>query len=345
MDTNKSGSIQAHQMAAACKSVGYSKCHNKLFKLLLDGPGKRHISMADLDPAAMQAYWRGDLEALSPLEKARASLAARKKADKEAKEKNMEAYDWLTLKKVLIRKFGTISSAWRECLDIAGNGKVSFAEFGKQVRGIGFSGDIRQIFSELDKDDSGLITFNEIDSQWYSRISEFNELMLSKYGCYEDAWNALDRNQNSMVEASEFERLCSELGYQSDAKALFRQFLKNPLRKYLDLDDVEGKAAIIRANKADPQSSNKFYMHADSMLTDAEKAKRELDRRKAMMQAEKSMNNGADSWESLKELLIRRYGSITAAWRQALDWGGNGKLSHTEWCTACRIDVEQVWLL
>jgi len=38
----------------------------------------------------------------------------------------------------------------------------------------------------------------------------------------------------------------------------------------------------------------------------------------------------------LKKHLIEKFGSITAAWKYGLDLSGNGRVSHTEFCAACR---------
>lgn len=336
MDTDKNGTIEANEMVEACAAIGYSKDPDKLFKYLRDGPGKRNITMADLDPAAMEAFYRGDMETMSKVEKARANLIARQKADRDAKDKLMEAKDWRSLKQSLIRKFGTITSAWRNILDVTSNGKVSFVDFSKRVRDFGFSGDIKQIFHELDSDDSGIITFNEVDQNLYGQISMFNELLLAKYLSYETAWYALDGNHNNMVELDEFVQLCDELGYPGSSKALFRQLLKNPLRKCLTLEDMEGNAMIIQGNKADANSSGKFYKKADSMLSNTQKAKMELANRKEMARKAKSLQTGAESWPQLKDQLTSKYGTITAAWRHGLDISGNGKVSYTEFCAACR---------
>merc|ERR1719359_780479 len=44
----------------------------------------------------------------------------------------------------------------------------------------------------------------------------------------------------------------------------------------------------------------------------------------------------AGTLEEFKRLLIRKYGSIAMAWKYALDLSGDGKLSFSEFCHACR---------
>merc|ERR1719253_343365 len=73
LDSNRNGMLEEDEMVEACEKCGFRDAETAklLFKYLLDGPGKTTVHMADLDPQAMQAYYRGDLECLSPTEKAR----------------------------------------------------------------------------------------------------------------------------------------------------------------------------------------------------------------------------------------------------------------------------------
>lgn len=336
MDTNGTTTIEEPEMAAACRVIGYSKDPAQLFKYLLDGHGKRNITMADIDPLAMQAYWRGDLDAMKPMDKAKASLAARLRAEQELREKRMEASDWSTLKKNLVRKYGTITSAWRQGLDQNGNGRLSFVEFCKQVRNLGFSGNIQQVFRELDTDASGIITFNEVDSDWYSKISEFHKLLHANHRSYESAWRSIDTNRNNVVELDEFVQLCTELGYSEDAKALFKQLLVSQQFRQLAPADLESTGAIVGGNKDDANSTLQIHKRNEDMMSEAEKAKFHLHQRQAAETQMKAQRVGSSNWQDLKEQLIRKFGTITAAWRHGLDFAGNGKVSFMEFSRACR---------
>merc|ERR1719379_2610296 len=110
---NQNGLVENKEFIVYCDKIGYTKDSQKLWDLLIDNPSKKNITMADLDPAAMAAYWRGDLEAMSPLQKAQRLLEERKKAAQDQKEKRMDATTWPRLKAALIRRYGTVMSAWR----------------------------------------------------------------------------------------------------------------------------------------------------------------------------------------------------------------------------------------
>jgi Ca2+-binding EF-hand superfamily protein len=335
MDANGNGVIEEHEIEEACVNVGYSGNPHILFRHLLDGPGKRSITMADIDPAAYQAFVRGDLEAMSPQDKAKAQLKARKALEDAEKAKRMDAADWPSLKKVLIRKHGTITSAWRDCLDHNSNGSCSFFAFTKAVRDLGFSGNIKKVFKELDDDDSGLITFNEVDPDWYSKLSRLHEVLMEKYKSYENAWRALDDNGNGTADEDEFAAFMEKAGYEHDAKKLFRQLLKNQQVFHLTLEDLEAHEPIIRANKLDPNASMKIMRLNTDNLSRQDKAKYDLEQRKAKELAEKEAQFGAHDWTRFKNLLIHKYGTITAAWRHGLETHGKGKLSFTAFSTAC----------
>jgi len=51
---------------------------------------------------------------------------------------------------------------------------------------------------------------------------------------------------------------------------------------------------------------------------------------------EESGNVEADTVEELKRILVAKYGSVVAAWNEALDADGSGELSYREFLDACR---------
>jgi Ca2+-binding EF-hand superfamily protein len=292
--------------------------------------------MEDIDPAAVQAYYRGDLEAMNPQEKAKSQIATRQKAEAAEQARRMEANDWTSLKKMLCRRYGTITSGWRECLDHGNNGKVSFTDFCKAARDLGFQGNAKKVFRELDEDHSGIITFNKVDPDWYARLSHFHEKIIAHFDSVENAWKALDSNGNCTVDANEFVPFCLKIGYDHDGKALFKQLLKNRHTHHLCPEDFEAKDCIIKANKADPNSRQQLLRSTTDSLSQQDLAKYHMDSRKAAVDRENSMRMGARDWPHFKDQLIHQYGTITAAWRHGLDAFKNGKISFTEFGAACR---------
>jgi Ca2+-binding EF-hand superfamily protein len=323
-------------MEEACKVIGYTRDPTTLFKHLLDGPGKVSISMGDIDPAAMRAFYRGDLDAMNPIEKARAEIAARQQAEADENGKRMNATDWISLRKILVRKWGTILAAWRGGLDVNASGKLGLVDFSKQVRGLGFSGNIKKVFASLDLDKNGVLTFDEVEPQWYARLKEFNDCMLAKHTSYEDAWKMLDKNHCMTAELDQFVPYCEEIGYSGDPKALFKQLLKDTSVHCLALADLEAKDPILYCPGHEPAASRKLMrMNTDSLSTQ-DQAKQMILKRESTQNLEKSQRMGAGNWSDFKARLIHRYGTITAAFRHGLDVHGNGRLSFAEFSHACQ---------
>merc|ERR1719160_2246152 len=66
-------------------------------------------------------------------------------------------------KRLLLNRYGTIYRAWRMGLDKAGRGSMSFMEFTNAARSVGYSGNIKKLWFELDDDNSGVISLEELD--------------------------------------------------------------------------------------------------------------------------------------------------------------------------------------
>eukprot|EP00931_Biecheleriopsis_adriatica_P027604 TRINITY_DN16582_c0_g1_i1.p1 TRINITY_DN16582_c0_g1~~TRINITY_DN16582_c0_g1_i1.p1 ORF type:complete len:1009 (+),score=225.01 TRINITY_DN16582_c0_g1_i1:89-3028(+) len=257
IDLDRSGTLQKHELVKVCTEHGFNGDMHKLFKYLVEHPAKTFVTMADIDPAAMRAYYRGDLEALSPAEKGKAARLEREEARKKEKSKLLGAKDVKSMKKELIRKYGTITAAWRYGLDVTSNGKVSFMDMAKACRAISFVGDIREFFKELDDDGSGVISFAELDAKWHSRLMIFQNLLLSRYTTYELAWACLDDNKNNQIDRNEFVSVCADLGYpggEAEAAQLFRQLLPDFGQHFLTLQDLDVTSLVGKAEIGTPAS-------------------------------------------------------------------------------------------
>eukprot|EP00929_Paragymnodinium_shiwhaense_P036700 TRINITY_DN19634_c0_g1_i1.p1 TRINITY_DN19634_c0_g1~~TRINITY_DN19634_c0_g1_i1.p1 ORF type:complete len:261 (+),score=46.87 TRINITY_DN19634_c0_g1_i1:73-855(+) len=78
-------------------------------------------------------------------------------------EEMFEAETLDVLKRILVKKYGSIVAAWNEVLDTDGSGEVSYTEFLAACRAAGVHGNLGSVFREMDKDDSGQITIKEFD--------------------------------------------------------------------------------------------------------------------------------------------------------------------------------------
>lgn len=329
LDANRNNTLEEHELIEACQKIGYQKDAKQLFRYLLDHPGMRTISLGDINPGAMRAYYRGDLEAMSGKAK-RLELANAAQMEKTLQ---LGAQDLGSLKKLLVRKYGTATAAWRYGLDVTGQGRLSFVDFAKGCREVGFAGNVKRCFQQLDDDSSGLITFNELDPKWFKNLQNFSELLLAKYKSYQSAWRAIDADGSNFIDCDEFVEVCKEMGYKGGPKAavaLFQQLL-HPNQKYLTMPDLQIGGTLIQATTG-------FHMAREDadLLTNDQKAKMDLQKMNDAAQKEKNLQMGAKDVNSLKNELVRKYKTVTAAWRCGLDVTGQGKLSFVDFAKACR---------
>lgn len=130
-------------------------------------------------------------------------------------------------KKFLIRKYGNYLRAWY-AMDRDANGKLTYHEFATAARQIGFYGDIRALFDEMDREGREYVVLDELDRNSAVLICQFSELIKKHFGCARDAMLfALDRDQNKQIYYEEFRDACDRIGFSGNHRHLF---------KCLDLD-------------------------------------------------------------------------------------------------------------
>jgi len=163
---------------------------------------------------------------------------AMSKAKKE--EAVIAAADLASLKKLLVRKYGTLWAAWRHALQADGIAQLSFAMFSKSMRMVGFKGNVKAIWKQLDDDNSGLVSFAELDPTLAARISDFKVKTMSAYGqSWEEVWKVVDRDRNMQVDLNEFEEVCNNIGHVGNPVDLFKQLRAHPSRNFLNLEDFK----------------------------------------------------------------------------------------------------------
>jgi len=153
----------------------------------------------------------------------------------------------ISLRRLIIRKYGSITSAWRHGMDFDGNGRLSFAEWSKALRQIGFEGDIKAAFRQLDDDSSGIVTFAEFDPDMAAKMKEFKHKVLNHFlereshndKDWNEVWVMIDENGNNKLERDEFVEVCETVGYDGEPLEMFKQLRAHPSRKFLNLEDFQ----------------------------------------------------------------------------------------------------------
>mmetsp|Transcript_31299 Transcript_31299/g.89821 ORF Transcript_31299/g.89821 Transcript_31299/m.89821 type:complete len:1481 (+) Transcript_31299:50-4492(+) len=302
-DSKKNQRVDEPTFTQKCKDLGYDGDPHQLFKYLLDDPSKDNITLADIDPkAAHESYLDPD----------RFDLHLRKKEKYEReqewhKQRGKYIDSVPSLMKLLVKKYGSLIGAWKHCLDVHGNNKISLMEFCRAMQQLGVGSGFKDLWTAIGQDKSGFITLGELDPKADRMLSEFRELLVSKYGNYLAAWNALDAAGKRRLTQSDFVQQCGLLGYSGDPHQLFRYLVDKPGCDFITLDDIDAQAAY--ESRIDLEFSDK---------------------------GERGQRRGAGDLVSLQQLLVRKYGTLPAAWKHCLDPNHNGWIGFVEFCKAMR---------
>jgi Ca2+-binding EF-hand superfamily protein len=144
--------------------------------------------------------------------------------------------------KHLKRQFGSIPRAWRLGLDPRNNGKLNKANFFASARAIGYCSSLNSLWRDLDADETGFITMDELDPEAASLTLGFKDKLKEHYGSVLQAWLKIDANGTGRVEEPELAEVCKRLGYHGKAKKLFAWYDYDH-SGFISLDEIDPEAA------------------------------------------------------------------------------------------------------
>mmetsp|Transcript_14051 Transcript_14051/g.34804 ORF Transcript_14051/g.34804 Transcript_14051/m.34804 type:complete len:673 (+) Transcript_14051:84-2102(+) len=117
----------------------------------------------------------------------------------------MGARDAQSFLALLVRRYGTIMRAWRNGLDLDGNGRISYYEFCKAARAIGYESSLRQLWNDLNEnDDKAFITLDELDQDTFDRVNYFNDLITARFSSLKEAWSFFDHDKQNQLYEKQF---------------------------------------------------------------------------------------------------------------------------------------------
>jgi len=241
-DTQKTKRIGKKHFLECCEAIGYGADNpdqaKDVYKVLIPMKGTKHLVIEDFEtlliglPTRERDVVWGIKQEDQPKEVVKS-------------EKRIEGIGATTLeafKKHLIERYGTMVCAWRTSLDDDGNGRLSFGELCEACRKESFEGNIKKLWKELDDDDSGLISLDELDPESEQAIRQFREFLLNKFGNLEAAWNkGFDTKTIHRVNKADFVERCAEIEYGTEGsnKTLFKMLLPKKGKAFLVVDDFE----------------------------------------------------------------------------------------------------------
>merc|ERR1719326_67857 len=92
-------------------------------------------------------------------------------------------------KRLLLGSYGNYVRAWREGLDFDKNGRLDFEEFRRCCSDIGYPGPRREVWEQLDVNDTGEVTLGEIDEPTAVMLESFYSCVMERYVSWDEAWS------------------------------------------------------------------------------------------------------------------------------------------------------------
>uniref|UniRef100_A0A7S4R6Z4 EF-hand domain-containing protein n=1 Tax=Alexandrium monilatum TaxID=311494 RepID=A0A7S4R6Z4_9DINO len=281
IDPAGNGFVSAEQFTGACADAGFKGDCKSLFHAMLPDTGRTSLTLKDFDTKAHLAYSRGDFRMLVDAGMASTqSSSSRASVSFYERQKNTFAAEVLQARKLAEtdefaktcrwssprdgfedtqedfeglckRKYGSIVSAWRNCLDYNGTGRLTFCEFCKALRLLGYSGNVKKVWRQYDPTGTGCVALRDLDPVADEIVSSFLHLLTDRYGDVDSAWVLGLRKPLSV----EFAEACTALGYEHNPRVLFKALLPVRGRHELRIWDVDPQAS--RQRLTSPTSSPK----------------------------------------------------------------------------------------
>merc|ERR1719478_157376 len=350
-EPEKTGQLELYKFVKKTNQLGYKSGKYKaadLIKALVPSEKSAYLMLRDLSKEAYERL----------LDEYNVRAEAEEKRKQEAR-KDIGARTLSGFKAALCRRVGNLARAWRDGLDVSGDGKLSYTEFTQACRNIGYVGSIKALFKEMDPG-TGVIRHEHLDLESYTLMTSFHDLLRKKFGNTLKGWkHGLDLDKNGRLDYDEFIERCAALGYEGDAAILYDCLLREKGSKYLTLFDVDKKAfEALEHGDEDMMAEDKVDA---SKLSFQERQETHRSHQIRVMVGKDIRENTEEFWvqreqndmcgvgvAGFRHLLEVRYGGTVGGWTMGVDRIGTGRLSWMMFCKGCRNigfigNFRQVW--
>lgn len=231
-----------------------------------------------------------------------------------AEKAHLRASDIGTFRSLLTAKTGGVVAGW---LALAGmDDRMGYQEFATVSRKLGFQGDTKAAWKELDKDGKGVVTLAEWAPEAAALILGCKELLRSKYGNVLKGWiAAIDVEKSISVGKEKFVAALNKLGFQGNAGRLFDILDVNGSGTVsLDELDPDAQDAMLRGDhdlEFDAEDDPTLSANARRAKAESRRQRKRIERSRA---SELRKNMGATNLLELRSQLVRTYGNVLCAW-------------------------------
>lgn len=136
-------------------------------------------------------------------------------------------------KELLLKSYGNFVCAWRQGLDYDHNGYLDYNELQKACKNVGYAGNRKALWYQLDLEASGIVSLEELDKEVAQMLKDITGLAIKHHDSWEGAWRGVfDVRGGGRVERQGFVDGCQKLGLQGCPASADRLF------ELLDMDRV-----------------------------------------------------------------------------------------------------------